>query len=151
MAQSIRHTERLYLPWYHWILPLLAAVLLAAESDVGFPGLIRWLPYVIVIPLTLLFLIRLSSTRIAVRDDTLTVAERSIPLSGIGAVEIVPPKDKRRALGPELDPAAYVRQRGWVPTVLRVEITAAHESAPYWVFSTRHPERLAALLRGQAD
>ena len=50
-------------------------------------------------------------------------------------------------LGPDLDPAAFVLHTGWVGPVLRVMLTDPADPTPYWVFSVRHAEQLAALLR----
>jgi hypothetical protein len=68
----------------------------------------------------------------------------------VGAVQIVPVTAKRKALGPHLDPAAFVVHRGWVGPLLRVQLTDPADPTPYWMFSTRHPERLAELLRASS-
>jgi hypothetical protein len=57
-------------------------------------------------------------------------------------------KEKRKVLGPRLNPTAYVLHRGWVGPTLRVEVTDPADPTPYWVFSTRHPEKVSSLLRG---
>jgi len=141
------YTERLYVTWYWWLPPLLAAGVLAAEVHLGYPGVRAWLPYVVLIPLTALLIFRAGRASVRVQDDELWVGNAHIPLRFVGEVQVVPAKEKRRVLGPHLDPAAYVLHRGWVGPVVRVRQTDPEDPTPYWVFSTRHPDRLVEALR----
>ncbi len=141
--------ERLYLPWYHWLLPLLAAGLLAAEVDMGYPGVRAWLPYLVTIPLTLLLLWRFSSATVVVRDGELWVGEAHLPLRYAGETQIIPANLKRKVLGPAFDPAAFALHRSWVGPMVWIELTDADDPTPYWLISTRHPERLVAAIRGE--
>ena len=144
-----RYAERLYLAWWGWPLPLIAAGLLAAEIHMGYPGVRAWLPYVLLIPATALIMALLSRTRVAVADGELWVLKAHLPLEFIGEVDVVPAEKKRHALGPGLDRKAYVMHRGWVGPLLRVHLTDPEDPTPYWLFSTRHPERLKAALTGR--
>ncbi len=140
------HAERLHVTWYWWPLPLLAAGLLAAEIHMGYPGVRAWLPYALVLPLTLLLLWRAGQAPVRVADGELWVADAHLPLRFAGEAEVFGPKEKRRALGPNLDPAAFVLHRGWVGPLVRVRVEDPDDPTPYWVFSTRHPERVLAAL-----
>jgi hypothetical protein len=144
---AARYSERLYVTWYWWLLPLVGAGLLAAEVHLGYPGVRAWLPYVVLLPLTALLIYRAGRTTVAVRDGELWVGPAHLPLEHVGEVQVVSAKDKRRALGPHLDPAAYVLHRGWVGPLVRVRQTDPEDPTPYWVFSTRHPDRLVEALR----
>ncbi|WP_156758229.1 DUF3093 domain-containing protein [Actinokineospora pegani] len=144
------YAERLHVTWYWWPLPLLAGALLAAEIHMGYPGVRAWLPYVIVLPLVLVMLWRAGRTPVRVRDGKLLVAEANLPLEHVGEVEVFGKDDKRQVLGRRLDPAAFVAHRGWVGPVVRVRVEDPADPTPYWLFSTRHPERLAAALRARS-
>jgi hypothetical protein len=144
---AARYSERLYVTWYWWPLPLLAATILAAEVHMGYGGVRAWLPYVVLLPLTLALIIRMGRTKVLVTPDELRVGDARLPLRFVGAVEIIPPSAKRAAMGRHLDPAAFVVHRGWVGPMLRVRLTDPADPTPYWMFSTRHPERLAESLR----
>lgn len=113
----------------------------------GYPGVRAWLPYLITVPLTVWILIRMGRTKVGVSGGELRVGDAHIPLRHIGQVELLDADKKRVALGRELDPAAFVVHRGWVPKVIRVELTDPQDPTPYWVFSVRSGEHLAALLR----
>jgi hypothetical protein len=144
------YAERLYVTWYWWPLPLLAALILAAEVHMGYAGLRAWLPYTVLLPLTAVIIFRMGRTPVVVTGDELRVGDACLPLAFVGAVQIVPVTAKRKALGPHLDPAAFVVHRGWVGPLLRVQLTDPADPTPYWMFSTRHPERLAELLRASS-
>jgi len=142
-----RFAERLHVTWYWWPLPLLAAGLLAAEIHMGYPGVRSWLPYVVLLPLTLLLIVRSGRTRVAVEDGELKVGDAHVPLEFVGTVETFGAGEKRKVLGPNLDPAAFMLHRGWVGPLVRVRITDPDDPTPYWVFSSRRPAELAAVLR----
>ncbi|WP_425458525.1 DUF3093 domain-containing protein [Amycolatopsis rhizosphaerae] len=146
-ADRTLHAERLYVPWWGWPLPLLAAVLLAAEVHMGYPGVRAWLPYVVLVPLMIAWLVSMSRTKVEVTETELRVGKAHLPLRFAGEAEVIGRDRKRKALGPELDPAAFVVHRGWVGPVVRVHLTDPDDPTPYWVFSTRKPEAVAALLR----
>lgn len=144
------YRERLYVTWYWWPLPLVAAGLLAAEVHLGYPGVRAWLPYVLLLPVTALLLWRAGSTSVRVQDGELWVGNAHLPLRYVGETQVVPTKDKRRVLGPHLDPAAFVVHRGWIGSVVRLRQTDPEDPTPYWVISTRHPDRLVEALRADA-
>lgn len=107
------------------------------------------MPYVVLLPLTLVILIRVSALRLSVRDGQLQIGEARIAVEHLGEVELVDPNRRRLALGPELDPDAFVRQRSWIKPLLRVEVVDDQDPTPYWVLSTRRPKRLLAALRNE--
>lgn len=148
---AVRHSERLYLAWWGWPLPLVAAALIAASIHLGYPGVRAWLPYLITTALAIAVILQLSRTTIRIvgskPDGELRVADARLPLRFVGKVDVVGKKDKRQALGPGLDPAAYLVHRGWVGSLVRVWLEDPDDPTPYWLFSTRHPERIAELLR----
>lgn len=147
---EVRFSERLYLAWWCWPLPLVGAALLAAEVHMGYPGVRAWLPYVILLPLAALLLLGFGRLKVRVTGGErpeLWLGAAHLPLRHVGAVEVIGKESRRKTLGPELDPAAFVLNRGWIATLVRVEVTDPDDPTPYWLFSTRHPERVAALLR----
>ncbi|WP_461144428.1 DUF3093 domain-containing protein [Salinifilum aidingensis] len=141
------YSERLYASWWTWPLPLLMAVLLAAEVHMGYPGVRAWLPYLVLVPCAAGLLLWLGRTRVALRDGELRVGDAHLPLRYVEDVEPVPPAEKRRSLGPDLDPAAFVVHRPWVRTMVRVWLDDPEDPTPYWVISTRRPEQLAEAVR----
>ncbi|MGW6933789.1 DUF3093 domain-containing protein [Lentzea sp. NPDC054927] len=139
--------ERLYVTWWIWPWPLLGAGLLAAEVHMGFPGVRSWLPYAILLPLTIVLIMRQGSTKVEVADGELRAGEAHISLDLLGDVEIIAPQDRRKVMGPFLDPAAFVVQKGWVKSLVRVRVNDPEDPTPYWLISSRRPEELAAAIR----
>lgn len=138
--------ERLSVPLW-WYLPVVGvAVLLGAEVHMGYPGLRSWIGYAIIVPLFVLVLFSMGRTRVRVSDSELRVGGAALPLRHVGRVEIVAKADRQAALGPELDPAAFVMHRTWVARLVRVEVTDPADPTPYWIFSARDPDGLVAAL-----
>lgn len=142
------YRERLYASWWTWPLPLIAAVLLAAEVHMGYPGVRAWLPYAVLVPLAIAVPLVLGRTRIEVTGGELWVGDAHLPLRFIEDAEVIPRNEHRRALGPDLDPAAFLVHRSWVRTSVRVWLDDPDDPTPYWVVSTRHPEKLREALIG---
>jgi len=140
------YTERLWVPWWWWPIGVSVAGLLAAEVHMGSPGVRAWLPYVLLIPLALWGLTRLGSLQVSVRDGEFRVGDAHIPATLIARTASVPASAKRAALGRQLDPAAFVQHRTWVPTMVLLVLNDPDDPTPYWLVSTRHPARLMAAL-----
>lgn len=140
--------ERLSVPWW-WYVPVVGVgVLLGAEVHLGYPGVRSWIGYAICVPVFVVALWSLGRTRVRVQDGELRVGPAVLPLRSVGRVEVVDRRDKQAALGPELDPSAFVMHRGWVGPLVRLEVTDPDDPTPYWVFSVREPDRLLTALRG---
>lgn len=117
----------------------------------GYPGVRAWLPYVLIVPLVGVVLGFMGRHRVALRGGQLRVGPAHIPVRQLGQPEVIYQNAKRRALGPELDPAAFVLHASWVGPVVRITVTDPADPTPYWIFSVRRADQLAALLRGDAD
>lgn len=48
--------------------------------------------------------------------------------------------------GQRLDARAWLLLRGWVTPVVKVELNDPHDPTPYWLVSTRHPEKIVEAL-----
>ncbi|MBB4676968.1 hypothetical protein HNR67_003086 [Crossiella cryophila] len=144
---DVLFSERLYLPWWGWPLPLAGAVLLAAEIHMGYPGVRSWLPYLLLVPLVVVTMLWLGRRQVQVKGGELWVGEAHLPLEFVGRVSTLNAEEKRPALGRDLDPAAFVAHQGWVGPAVLVELTDPDDPTPYWIFSVRQAEKLAGLLR----
>jgi hypothetical protein len=139
--------ERLSVPLW-WYLPAVGlAVLLGAEIHMGYPGVRSWIGYAITIPLCLAAMVWLGHVRVRVVDGELRAGEARLPLRFVGHVDVVPREHKQAALGPDLDPSAFLLHRAWIGPVVRIEVTDPDSDTPYWVVSSRNPDALVAALR----
>lgn len=146
MAQPTSYRERLTVAWWLWLPAAAIAALLAAEVRLGAPGLATWIPYLVLLPLATVGLWWLGRIRVEVSNGELWVDDAHIPLRHVGEVTALSAADKRDLLGPYADPEAFVIQRPWIAGAVRVDVADDADPTPYWLISTRHPERLAAAL-----
>jgi len=140
------YSERLWVPWWWWPFGALVAGLLAAEVHMGAPGILSWLPYVLLLPLAGAVVLRLGWLKVEVRDGELRVGAAHLPLDVVERTAVVPRTATRAALGRQLDPMAFVEHRSWAGTMVLVVLDDPTDPTPYWLVSTRHPERLAAAI-----
>nr|WP_083466251.1 DUF3093 domain-containing protein [Kibdelosporangium sp. MJ126-NF4] len=148
---SNAYSERLSVPWLSWPLPMIGAGLMAATIHMGYQGIRSWLPYVVLLPLMAFLLFWAGRAKVRVADGELWAGDAHLPLRFVGEIDVLDnPHDKRRALGRDFDPSAFVLHRGWISTALRVHLNDPDDPTPYWILSTRSPEKLAALLRQDA-
>jgi len=141
-----RFTERLAVPVWMWAAGLALAALLAAEVHLGYSGVRAWVPYVVLLPGTAALLWWLGRLRITVADGELQVDDARLPVALLSGAEPLDAARTRRALGPELHPYAFVVQRPWVRTAVRLTLDDPADPTPYWLVSTRHPQALVAAL-----
>lgn len=87
-----------------------------------------------------------ASPRIVVTDGELRAGRAHVPLDLLGPVQGFVGEEARQERGPRLDARAFLVLRGWVDPVVRVGLTDPQDPTPYWLVSTRHPERLVATL-----
>ena len=90
------------------------------------------------------------ATPVTVTGGELRAGRAHIATSMLGDVEALDAAGTRLALGREHDPRAFLCQRGWVRTAVRARVLDPADPTPYWLVSTRHPDRLAAALRTTA-
>jgi hypothetical protein len=144
-------TERLSVPWWWWPPTLLLFGLLAAEVHMGYPGVRSWLPYLLLLPLGVAALVWLGRIHVGTTEERgereLVAGPAHLPVRLVGRMDVVAGPDKQRALGPDLDPTAHVLHRPWIGPAVRLEVLDPDDPTPYWVVSTRHPQRLIAAVR----
>jgi Protein of unknown function (DUF3093) len=147
---TVGYAERLVLPWWLWLPSLGVATLLAAEVHLGAPGLRSWLPYAVILPLSIAALWRLGRIRVAVEDGPdgvdLRVDDARLPVRYVSTAVPLDANGKREILGPLAHPMAFVVQRPWVSGAVQVMLDDPADPTPYWVVSSRNPQRLAAAL-----
>ena len=83
---------------------------------------------------------------IEVTDGTLRAGRARVERTFVGAVTAHSGADAVAERGTRLDARAWLLLRGWIPGVVRIEITDDADPTPYWLVSTRRPDELAAAL-----
>ena len=73
--------------------------------------------------------------------------EPHLPLEYVSGCIGLDPATLRRVVGREGDPSAFVSIRPWIGAGVQIWLDDPDDPTPYWVVSTRHPDRLVAALR----
>ena len=144
-ARSVAYSERLWPSPGMWVLVLLAA--LAGGLMVVPYGAAVWVICALLAALLTGAGLVLASAWVTVRDGTLRAGRAQIPVGYLGETSWADGEEARLERGPRLDARAYLLIRGWVRPVLRVEVLDPEDPTPYWLISTRHPEKLADAIR----
>ena len=87
---------------------------------------------------------------IELTEDTLRVGKAHISRTELGAASAYSGSHAIEQRGTKLDGRAWLMFTGWVDPVVRIEIIDPNDPVPYWLISTRHPERFVAALRSRA-
>jgi len=172
-GMSGTYFERLRTPIWFYPSAVAVAILLGAEFAFAVKGWITWIPLLILLPACVLVVWRMSSGRVQVGDGLLLAGDQQLPLERVHRAIGLSPTELRRLVGRHSDPTAFVFIRSWIgPGVQLVLRPPAGDSsphdqaapgadssssgetepgtdarqAPYWVVSTRHPDRLLDTL-----
>jgi hypothetical protein len=83
---------------------------------------------------------------VAVRDGILRVGRAHIPVSELGEPEALSGVEARTARGGDLRRDDWHLLRGGIDGVVRVPVADDDDPTARWVFSSRTPERVAAMI-----
>jgi len=148
------YTEQLRTPWWWYLGAVGVALLLGAEFAVAVPGWLAGVPLLLLLPAGLLFVRRLSAGRITVTEGRVVAGDRSVPVADIEQAIDLTAQELRRLIGRHSDPLAFTYVRSWIGPGVQLVLQAPaaplepddRYPEPYWVLSTRHPDRLLAAL-----
>ena len=140
------YDERLGVPLRWWAQGTMLVATLWLAVVVALPGVVAWTVTTLALGLLALLLVSYGSARVTVTGDALRAGRARIAATHLGRVEALDPDATRRAAGVEADARAYLLLRPYLKRAVRVEITDPADPAPYWLVSSRHPDRLAQVL-----
>jgi hypothetical protein len=86
------------------------------------------------------------SLRIRVVGDSLIAGEAKIPVTALGATQVLDAEEARAWRTYKADTRAFLLLRSYIPTALKVEVTDPEDPTPYLYLSTRDPQGLAQAL-----
>ncbi len=145
------YTEMLHVPlrWWALLTMFLASILLAFL--VATPA---WVAFAVTGALTALAVVVLlayGAARVAVEGHTFRAGRAHIPVPLLGTPVALDAQASRLLAGMDADARAYLLLRPYVKKSVQVPVADPADPTPYWLVSTRHPERLAqALVRAGA-
>ena len=121
------------------LVPGVALVLTPINSSIA-------IPTAVVVYLLIALALVLMSPSIHVDGVSLTAGRARIPVAQLGGVEMLGSDALREAIGPGLDARSYLLIRGWIHKGLRIENVDPADPAPYWIITSRNPQRLADAI-----
>lgn len=146
MSTPGAYDERLRVPLWWWPVGLAVGPALATEVPLRGNVAVQALPYVLVAALVAGLLLWSGRVHVRVADGELRVDDAHIAVRLLGPAEPLDGQARARALGPELDPMAFLVLRPWVRGAVLVMLDDAADPTPYWLVSSRRPTELAAAL-----
>jgi hypothetical protein len=146
-AAGVTYRETLRTPWWWYIVAIGVACLLAAEFHISGLRLTDWIPYCTLVPLSIAIVWSLGRTRLEVSDGELRVRGAHLPLEYVSGAIALDGQTLRRVVGREGDPAAFVSIRPWIGPGVQVWVDDEDDPTPYWIVSTRTPDRLVTAVR----
>lgn len=144
---EVQYRETLRTPWWWYPVALGVGAVLAAEFHVAGVGVTDWVPYVVLLPLAALIVWSLGRGRVEISGGELRIRGAHLPLEYVSGAVALDSATMRRVIGREGDPAAYVSIRPWIGPGVQVWIDDEEDPTPYWVVSSRYPDRLVDAVR----
>ena len=146
MTSRPEYDERLGVPLRWWVQGTMLVASLWLAVVVALPGLAAWIVTALALGLLALAFLSYGSARIRVADGVLRAGRARIEATHVGRATPLDAEESRRVAGRDADVRAYLLLRPYLKRAVRVEITDPADPAPYWLLSTRHPERLARAI-----
>ena len=144
---TVLYRETLRTPWWWYPVALFVSSLLAAEFHISGYPLTDWIPFATLLPFSLIVVWSLGRSRITITSDELRIRDAHLPLRYISGVVTLDARTLRRVIGRAGDPSAFVSIRPWIGPGVQIQLDDPEDPTPYWVISTRHPDKVIAVLR----
>ena len=142
------YDERLTVPLRWWVQGTMLVATLWLALVVAVPGPVAWVVTAVALALLAAALLSYGSARVAVRDGELRAGPAHSDVAFLGPAVALDPDQARRAAGMEADARAFLVLRPYLKRAVKVPVTDPADPTPYWLVSTRHPERLVEALQG---
>jgi hypothetical protein len=138
------YRERLYpAPWLFIASALIIPITILILAPINLPvGVVLAVVFYVAIVISYLA----TTPTLRVTASEFTAGRARIPLEYVGEVTGYNDDEASLELGQRLDARAWLLIRGWIKPVVKVPVLDVDDPAPYWVISTRNPDRLVRVL-----
>ena len=149
--EKLLYSEHQRVPLVWWLFAAGVVAIIAWQAQMGRPMWAFYVGLVISGALAVWALIYFSRTKVEVTEDSygerwLHVGPAKLPASVVSRSLVIPPTAKRAAMGRQLDPAAYVVHKNWIPTMAMLVLDDPDDPTPYWLISTKEPQEVLEQL-----
>ena len=142
------YDERLGVPLRWWALATMFTASMLLAFLVATPLWVAVVGTAVVGGGLLALFVGYGAARISIADGVLRAGRARISLEHVGEVQALGAEDAHRLAGRDADARAYLLLRPYLRRAVRVAIDDPADPTPYWLLSTRRPDRLAAALTG---
>jgi len=140
------YRERLLVPVSYWLLAVPSIAFLGAEAWFVAGGIVPPITLAVLSLIAAIFLINWGSATIEVTGGVLRAGGDTLPLGEAGEVVALDEEQAALLRGPRADPAAHLFLRPYVKRAVYIGLADPTDGVPYWLVSTRHPDRLTAAI-----
>jgi hypothetical protein len=147
------YVERLSIRARYWALVIVIALVGSSELFAGFNGRIIAIVVSAVLLPTIVLLAMAGRTTVRIDAEGLHAGGHTLTYDEIDSVQALDAKETRLLLGPEADPGARLIVRGYIHEAVIVRPRndgPGGATVPYWLVSTRHPQRVIAAVEQAA-
>jgi Protein of unknown function (DUF3093) len=148
-SSTVDYRERLRTPYWWYPVGLLVASVLAAEFHIAGYHLTDWIPWSVLPLFAVTVTWFLGRSELLISDGELRIRGAHVPLRYVSGAVRLDERSLRRLVGRDGDPMAFVSIRPWIGPGVQVLLDDADDPTPYWVVSSRHPERVVILLNAK--
>ncbi|HEY8282067.1 MAG TPA: DUF3093 domain-containing protein [Leifsonia sp.] len=138
------YRERLWAaPWLYISTALVIPASILVLAPINLPvGIVL----AVVLYLAIVVSLIVSAPTIRVTEEELIAGHARIPLPFVGSPVAFTGDEATLERGRRLDARAWLLIRGWIKPVVRIPVLDVEDPAPYWLLSTRNPDRLVRVL-----
>jgi hypothetical protein len=140
------YRERLHVPLRWWVQATMFLATLWLALIVALPGWVAWAASTALLGVVYGIFAWLGSARVEVRGGVLYAGPATIPLALVGDAQALDKVATRRVHGVDADARAFLVTRPYISRAVKVTIDDPADPTPYWLISSRHPDRLATVL-----
>jgi hypothetical protein len=143
--------ERLSVPLRWWVQGTMLVATFWLAFVVSTPAAVAWTATAVLTVLMVAVFWGYGAQEVEVTDGWLRAGRARISGEFLGEAEPLDAGETRRVAGRDADVRAYLLLRPYLTRSVRVPIHDRRDPAPYWLVSTRDPDRLAAAIRVISD
>ncbi|MCW2781315.1 MAG: secreted protein [Marmoricola sp.] len=140
------YDERLGVPLRWWVQATMFLATIWLAFIVALPAWVAWAATGVLVATTYGLFWLISSARIEISGGVLKAGKAHIPVALLGDAQPLDAEGARRVHGVDADARAFLLTRPYLKKAVKVTIDDPADPTPYWLLSTRHPERLAQAL-----
>ncbi|WP_370037890.1 DUF3093 domain-containing protein [Nocardioides sp.] len=146
MDTGTHYRERLAVPIRWWAQGTMLVASLWLAVIVAVPGPFAWAVTFVAAALMVAFFLAYGGAVLSVQDGWFRAGRAKVEVRFVGEVEALDAERTRLVAGREADARAYLLLRPYRSKAVKVALRDPADPTPYWLVSTRRPERLAEAL-----